>query len=144
MKYDYFIAGRWRNYKNIRPILEAIRKTGKSVYCFIENEYDGNGVKNEREPKDIEAQMKDNEALENWQTNPTFRKIYETDMRALKNSQALVLVFPAGLSAHMELGVAHGSGKKCYGIGQPEKAETLYFMFDRIFPTVEEFTEQFS
>lgn len=138
-KYDYFIAGRWRNFKSIRPIAAKIRRADKSVYCFIENEYDGHGVRNEREPKDVESLMKSNESLKNWKINPTFRKIFETDMAALKQSAALILVFPAGFSAHMELGVAYGMGKKCYGIGKPEKAETLYFMFDQIFPTVDDF-----
>lgn len=142
MKYDYFVAGRWRNYKNIRPIVEKLRASGKTVYCFIENEYDGDGVKNESDPEDVEALMRDNEALKDWQTNPTFRKIYETDMDGLKNSTALVLVFSAGFSAHMELGAAFGMGKKCYGIGQPEKAETLYFMFNQIFRNVDEMVKE--
>lgn len=142
MKYDYFVAGRWRNYKNIGPVVNAIRAAGKSAYCFIENEYDGHGVKNERDPDDIEALMKANESLENWDTNPTFRKIFETDMKALKQSESLLVVFPIGFSAHMELGAAYGMGKKCFGIGRPEKAETLYFMFNQIFPTAEEFLGQ--
>lgn len=146
MKYDYFVAGRWRNFKSIQPIVDKLRSKGKTVYCFIENEYDGHGVKNERNPKDIESLMKQNEALENWHTNPTFRRIFETDMEALKNSSALIAVFPFGFSAHMELGVAYGSGKKCIGIGSPEKAETLYFMFEKIFPTIDDFikSEQFA
>lgn len=139
MKYDYFIAGRWRNFKNIRPIVAVIRQTGKKIYCFIENEYNGHGVKNVREPQDIEVLMRENEALEDWHTNPTFRKIFDTDMKALRNSEEIVVVFPIGFSAHMELGVAYGLGKKCFGIGKPEKAETLYFMFDQIFPTVDDF-----
>lgn len=146
MKYDYFVGGRWRNYKNIQPIVSKLRETGKNVYCFIENEYDSHGVKNVREPDDIEDLMKKNEALKDWKTNPTFRKIFETDMNALRNSTAMVVVFPFGFSAHMELGAAFGMGKKCFGIGQPEKAETLYFMFDKIFPTADDFinSEQFS
>lgn len=142
MKYDYFIAGRWRNYKNIKPVVRAIRDTGKTAYCFIENEYDGDGVKNVRDPEDIEADMRQQEALEDWDTNTTFRKIFETDMQALRDSDAIVVVFPIGFSAHMELGVAYGMGKKCYGIGVPEKAETLYFMFDEIYPTIKDFLEE--
>ncbi len=140
-QYDYFVAGRWRNFKNIRPVAAKIRATGKTAYCFIENEYDGHGVKNELEPKDVESQMKDNESIKDWQNNPTFRKIFETDMQALRDSDAIVAVFPLGFSAHTELGAAYGMGKKCYGIGIPEKAETLYFIFDGIFPTVDEFVE---
>src|SRR3989344_8257870 len=104
-KYDFFVAGRWRNYKNIRPIVKAIRNHGKTAYCFIENEYDGHGVKNVPEPDDIESVMKENEALPDWQANPTFRKIFETDMQGLRDSAALVVVFPIGFSAHTELGV---------------------------------------
>lgn len=146
MKYDYFVAGRWRNFKNIRPIVAALRDAGKQVYCFIENEYDGHGIKNVPDPEDIESLMKENEALEGWQTNPTFRKIFETDMAALKKSKAIIVVFPIGFSAHMELSVAYGMGKKCIGIGSPEKAETLYFMFDKLFPTIDDYikSEQFA
>jgi hypothetical protein len=144
MKYDFFVGGRWRNFKNIQPVADELRKAGKKVYCFVENEYDGHGVKNERNPKDVESLMKQNEALENWQNNPTFRKIFETDMSALKSSKAIVVVFPFGFSAHMELGVAYGMGKKCYGVGVPEKAETLYFMFNKIFPTVTELARYIS
>ncbi len=139
MKYDFFVGGRWRNFKNIGPIVDILRQAGKKVYCFIENEYDGHGVKNERNPKNIEANMHENEALKDWQSNLTFRKIFETDMKALRNSGAIVVVFPFGFSAHMELGVAYGLGKKCYGIGEPEKSETLYLMFDEIFPTIDDF-----
>jgi len=65
-------------------------------------------------------------------------------MKALKDSDALVLVFPAGLSAHMELGAAYGMGKKCYGLGAPEKPETLYKMFDGLFQTTTELVRQFA
>lgn len=140
MKYDYFIAGRWRNRDEIKKVVEKLRSAGKAVYCFIENEYDGHGIVQKTDPNhDIEAMMKTSESLKDWRTNPTFRKIFETDMEALKNSSALIAVFPFGFSAHMELGVAYGSGKKCIGIGSPEKAETLYFMFEKIYPTVGEF-----
>jgi hypothetical protein len=81
------------------------------------------------------------ENLNDWQANPTFRKIFENDIAAERNSEAVIVVFPAGFSAHMELGAAYGMGKKCYGIGKPEKAETLYLMFDEIFPTLEDFIE---
>ena len=143
MKYDYFIAGRWRNHSAIREVLEEIRNSKKTAYCFIENSYEGDGIKFEANKNaDAEAMMATTESLKNWQDNPTFKEIFEKDMSALKDSQALVLVFPAGLSAHMELGAAYGMGRKCYGIGKPEKPETLYMMFDQIFPTTKKFLEQ--
>ncbi len=146
MKYDLFVAGRWRNFKNIRPIASALRQHGKNVYCFIENEYNGHGVKNVLEPTNIHADMLKQERMKNWRSNPTYRKIFDTDMQALRNSKAILVVFPIGFSAHTELGAAWGMGKKCYGIGTPEKAETVYFTFTEIFPTVDDFinSEQFA
>lgn len=43
-KYDFFIAGRWRNKDNIKPVLDAVRGCGKTAYCFIENEYKGEAI----------------------------------------------------------------------------------------------------
>lgn len=142
MKYDYFLAGRWRNHKAIRQIAEKLRKAGKTVYCFAENEYDSDGITFKNDPlADGEAMISTTEKLEDWQTNPTFQKIFKTDMEALRDSGSLILVLPAGLAAHMELGVAYGMGKKCYSIGKFEKPETLYLMIDGMYTTVEEFLE---
>ncbi|MBI1856931.1 hypothetical protein HY003_02085 [Candidatus Saccharibacteria bacterium] len=140
-RYDYMIAGRWRNHENIRPLLEGLRKAGKKVYCFLDNAYDGNGVFIDKTGNGVEDFMTKLETTEDWQTNSTFRKIYENDMNGLQESKEFILVFPAGLAAHMELGVAFGGGKKCYGIGEPEKYETLYLMFDKIFPDSKSFLE---
>lgn len=141
-KYDYFIAGRWRNHEAIRKVVEAIRASGKSAYCFIDNEYDANGVKfGGAASADADAMMTASEELTDWQTNPTFREVFDTDMQAEREADAFILVFPAGLAAHMEFGAAYGMGKKCYGIGAPEKAETLYLMFDEIYPDIQSFLE---
>jgi hypothetical protein len=134
MKYDYFIAGRWRNRQQVENVMNSLRSEGKKVY--------GDGIKFETKPgADVESMMGAIENLNDWQANPTFRKIFENDIAAERNSEAVIVVFPAGFSAHMELGAAYGMGKKCYGIGKPEKAETLYLMFDEIFPTLEDFIE---
>jgi hypothetical protein len=138
--YDYFVAGRTRNRAAIEQIVRVLRDSGKTVYCFIEHDYNGDGITFEASKNgDAEAEMLAFEQLTDWQTNPTFRKIFEGDMQALRDSAALLLVFPAGLSAHMELGAAYGMGKKCYAIGSPEKPETLYLMLDGIFSNAEEF-----
>jgi hypothetical protein len=141
MKYDYFVAGRWRNHRNITPIVEKIRASGKKVYYFVENQYDAYDINADLEPDDLDAKMTEEEQMKDWRVDPLFRKIFETDMQGLKEAKAIVVVFPIGFSVHMELGAAYGMGKKCYGIGQPEKAETLYFIFDEIFPTAEKFLE---
>jgi hypothetical protein len=142
MKYDYFIAGRTRNRDEIAKVLAEIRAAGKTAYCFLENAYDADGITFDPNTDNSEAEMKAFEELDDWQNNPTFQKIFEDDMNALKDSENFVIVFPAGLSAHMELGVAYGLGKKCYAIGKQEKVETLYLMLDRVYETASELVQK--
>ena len=130
MKYDFFIAGRWRNKDNVKAVLDVVRASGKSAYCFIENTYEGEKVEF-RMDGNADDSMKKTEAMS--QTDPFIQKIFETDMQAEKNSEHFILVLPAGIAWHVEAGVAYGAGKKCYAIGKPEKTETLYCIFEEIF-----------
>jgi hypothetical protein len=135
-KYDFFIAGRWRNKDNIIPVLDAVRASGMSAYCFIENAYEGEKLSfNIKSQEDIEATMQASEVMS--RDDPMIRKIFETDMTAEREADNFLVVFPAGLNAHIESGVAYGLGKKCYAVGQPDKTETLYCLFDEIFPDLD-------
>lgn len=73
------------------------------------------------------------------QEHPLVQKIFKVDIEAERDSERFLVVLPAGIAAHIEAGVAYGMGKKCYAIGQLEKLETLYCIFDRIFATLEDF-----
>jgi hypothetical protein len=139
-KYDFFIAGRWRNKDKIKPVLDMVRESGKSAYCFIENAYEGESLSfNAESQADIEATMQASELMS--QDDPMIRKIFENDITAEREAENFLLVFPAGIAAHIESGVAYGMGKKCYAIGKPEKTETLYCIFDKIFPDKEAFAK---
>lgn len=142
-KYDYFVAGRWRNRDQIKEVVRRLRDMEYRVYCFIENNFDGDGIFFSTDDQaNPDAMMEAFEKGADWQANPTFRQIFEADMQALRESMSLVLVFPAGLAAHMELGAAYGMGMACYGIGVPVKPETLYLMFDAIHPDLASFCNQ--
>lgn len=130
-KYDFFIAGRWRNKDNIQPVLDIVRDSGKSAYCFIENSYKGEVVEFDA-GNDPDTFMKQSEEL--TQDDPLIRKIFEVDIAAQKEAENFLLVLPAGIAGHIEAGAAYGMGKKCYAIGKLEKTETLYCIFDQIFP----------
>lgn len=134
MQYDFFIAGRWRNHAAIKEVLDAVRAAGKTTYCFIENTYEGEKIELHQD-ESIEASMQATEALAI--DDPFMRTIFEKDMTAQKESAAFLLVFPAGLAAHMEAGVSYGLSRPCYAIGKPEKTETLYAVFDEIFPDID-------
>jgi hypothetical protein len=134
-KYDFFIAGRWRNKDNIKPILDMVRASGKTAYCFIENAYEGEKLSFDVDSREgIEATMQASEAMA--QDDPMIRKIFANDIKGEADSANFLLVFPAGIAGHIEAGVAYGMGKKCYAVGRPEKTETLYCIFDKIFPDV--------
>jgi hypothetical protein len=138
IKYDFFIAGRWRNKDNIKPVLDIVRAGGKIAYCFIENEYKGEAVEFKMDD-DPDVFMKQSEEMS--QDNPLIRKIFEADITAEREAENFLLVLPAGIAGHIEAGVAYGMGKKCYAIGQPEKTETLYCIFDKIFPDLDALKE---
>jgi hypothetical protein len=134
--YDFFIAGRWRNKDNIKPVLDAVRASGKTAYCFIENEFKGEAVEFGLD-RDAESFMQEMESLP--QDHSFIRKVFDTDMEAQRASDAFLVVLPAGIAAHMEMGVSYGLGKKCYAIGQFEKTESLYCIFDKVFPDLATF-----
>ena len=64
--------------------------------------------------------------------------IFKHDMEGLKSSKNLLLVLPAGKSAHIEAGVSYGLGKKCYAIGEYDVTDSLYLIFDKIFANEKE------
>jgi nucleoside 2-deoxyribosyltransferase len=136
-KYDFFVAGRWRNYEAVREVLEIIRDSGKTAYCFIDNLYEGEKL--EFDPKDVEPTISGLEKLS--QDDELIKKIFDKDMAGEKSADNFLLVLPAGISGHVEAGVAYGLGKPCYAVGRPEKTETLYNIFDKIFLTNDDLRE---
>lgn len=132
-QFDYFVAGRWRNKEQIELITKLIRESGKSAFCFLENDY-----------SEILARLGlDVNAMQSSNTeqlpldHPLIKEIFAKDLKGQSESENFLLVLPAGIAGHVEAGIAYGMGKKCYAVGTPEKTETLYAIFDRIFPDVQ-------
>lgn len=137
-KYDFFVAGRWRNRDAVHEALSVVRASGKTAYCFIENKYEGEKVEFALDG-DPHAFMAKFEELP--QDDPLIHKIFTADITAERGSDAFLLVLPAGIAGHIEAGAAYGMGKKCYAVGELEKTETLYCIFDRIFPDAQALQE---
>ncbi len=134
MKYQYFIASRWRNRDIVLELTTKLREKGKTVYCFMETK------ENFHKPEDDpEKAMQEFESIDNWQGHKLIRDIFEVDMKALRNAKTLLLLLPAGKSAHMEAGVAYGMGKKCIYIGEQKEAESLYLIFNEHYDTIDDF-----
>ena len=76
------------------------------------------------------------EALEGWHA----LQVFEHDKRHLDRCDGVVLVLPAGKSAHLEFGYAIGSGK--WGIilldGEPERFDIMYRFANHVAYSVED------
>lgn len=136
-KYDFFVAGRWRNHEAVCEVLDIIRDSGKTAYCFIENTWEGEKL--EFDYKDVEPTISGLEKLS--QDDELVKKIFDKDMDGERSADNFLLVLPAGISGHIEAGVAYGLGKPCYAVGKLEKTETLYSIFDKIFTTNDDLRE---
>ncbi len=132
--FDFFIAGRWRNKDEILAVLEAVRDSGKSAYCFLESDYKDSAVAFaiDGNPEELMQQFEELPL-----SHPFVRQIFDTDIEAEKKAENFLLVLPAGNAGHIEAGVAYGLGKKCYAVGPVEKTDSLYCIFDEIFADLE-------
>lgn len=132
MQYDFFIASRWRNRDAVLDLTKKLRVKGKTVYCFAEEYAD------DQTPEEY---MEKFENIPNWREDQSVHDMFNKDMEALKNSNELILLLPAGKSAHMEAGAAFGFGKRCIVIGEQKEAESLYLIFDEFYHTSDAFIE---
>lgn len=66
--------------------------------------------------------------------------VFEYDQKHLAATDAVVLVLPAGKSAHLELGWAVGKGKPSFILmnGEPERYDVMYRFATRVVMTTEE------
>lgn len=133
---DYTIISRFRNKSQCEFLIKKLVAKGKTCYNFCDTPADPNNP--DAYP---EMQMKVFESTKDFFNNDYFRHIYEKDFTGLKNAEKVIMLLPAGNSAHIEAGIAHGLGKQLILIGEPEKPESLYLIFKERYKTIEEFLQ---
>lgn len=131
---DYSIVSRFRNKDRVEYFIVELEKRGKSCYNFCDAPSDPSNP--DAHP---EEQMAVFESTENFLDNDHFRYLFEKDLKGLKEAEAVILLLPAGTSAHIEIGIAYGLGKKCILVGKPAKPESLYLLFDEYYDSIEDF-----
>jgi hypothetical protein len=136
MKNDYMVIGRVRNSENIQRLVDGIEAKGYTCYNFLHKP-----ATPESAHLPWEEQMEILESHPDFWNDPNHRDHFETDMSGLKNAETIVMLLPAGMAAHMEAGVSYGLDKKMVVIGEVEKPETLYLMFNERHPDIETFLE---
>lgn len=110
-----YVASSWRNTR-YPDVLWALADAGISFYDFRQPRPGDNGFA----WTDVWADIK---AVGDWRTDSSSREIvsmldhpiaragFESDMGALRDARATLLVMPCGRSAHLELGYAVGAKK---------------------------------
>jgi nucleoside 2-deoxyribosyltransferase len=130
----YSIISRFRNKTQCKLLISELKKRGKTCYNFFEIPSDQNNPN-----AHPEEQMKNFESVKNFYNDQHFNNIFKKDLDGLKNAEKIILLLPAGTSAHIEAGIAYGLGKPLILIGKPEKPESLYLIFKKRYETIDEF-----
>ena len=133
---DYSIVSRFRNKSQCQLLVRELEKRGKTCYDFCAKPADSKNPDGSPE-----AQMTALEQTDNFFEDDNFKYLFEKDLVGLKNAEKVILLLPAGISAHMEAGIAYGLDKPLILIGKPEKPETLYLIFTERHDTIEDFLE---
>jgi len=133
--HDFFIAGRWRDRDRVRSVVDTVRASGRTAYCFIDHAYGGDLGAVAPGHGDPARFVEFTEALA--QDDPVIRQIFEADLAAQRAADRFLLVLPAGIAGHIEAGISFGLGKPCFAVGVPDKTETLYCVFTRMFADLE-------
>ena len=114
-------------------------KRGHTCYSFIDSPSDPNNPYG-----NPEEQMKVFESTDDFYKNTHFREIFQKDLEGLKNAEKVIVLLPAGSAVHIEAGIAFGLGKNLILIGEAEKPETLYLIFQERYKSIEDFLETLS
>ena len=133
---DYTIISKFRNKNNCDLLVKKLQEKGKTCYNFCNIPADPNNPN-----ADPEEQMKAFEGVKDFFNDKHFQKTFKDDLEGLKNAEKVIMLLPAGNSVHIEAGVAYGLGKPLILIGELEKPETLYLIFNERYKTMDEFLE---
>jgi hypothetical protein len=125
---DFFVAGSWRNQAAIEQALAVLDEADATSYCFVRVGY-SQAAAALAAPGRADAAALESRAVQ---------ELFEQDLAALKSARRFLVVLPAGQAVHIEAGIAYGLGKPCYAVGASERSDTLYRIFDEIFPGPEQ------
>jgi hypothetical protein len=130
----FFIAAPWRSKEMVEGLNEELIKRGYQTYSFLEN-----GA-NLMDGQSIVDELKTfSDAMRNWQDNADIKKIFDSELSGLKESDAVVLLEPAGHSSLIEAGIGYGLGKQVFIVGAVERPEVFYLISNRLYSDIPSF-----
>lgn len=130
----FFIASPWKNKDVVKKLTDKLLERGHEVYSFLQS-----GA-NLLTGKSIADELKTfGEALSKWEHDPNIKNIFDSEMEGLKNSDAVILLQPAGHSSLLEAGIGYGMGKKVAIIGRVQKPEVFYLICEHFYADIDSF-----
>jgi hypothetical protein len=130
----FFIASPWRNKDAVKSLEDALVRRGHSACSFLDN-----GANLATGTSVCDEVKAFSHSMEAWEDNPLIARVFESEMRALRDSDTVILLEPAGRSSLAEAGVAYGMGKKVILIGPVERPEIVYRICGSRYPNTEAF-----
>lgn len=133
-----YVASSWRNAAQ-PDVVRALRAAGHEVYDFRNPRPGNHGFQwSEIDP-----------AWRGWTPgefrralrDPVARDGYQSDMMALRDAEACVLVLPCGRSAHLEAGYAAGGGRRLIILIEGPCEPELMYRLGEIVLSIEELVE---
>ena len=121
-----YVASSWRNARQ-PEVVRALSQDGHQTYDF----HNPHPSPSAFQWSEIDPDWQD------WQANsfrqalehPLAERGFQSDLNAIRQAHALVLVLPCGRSAHLEAGWAAGQGKPvCVLLDQQNEPELMYKM----------------
>jgi len=132
----FFIASPWQNADIVKNLSVALATRGHTIYSFLDNGANvvGGG------PSIEESEESFPNSISNWENNPATKEIFESDMKALKESDVVILLEPSGRSSLAEAGIAYGMGKKIVVVGRvAHPSIVLYNICENRYASTDEF-----
>ena len=78
-------------------------------------------------------------SIADWEGDSLIERIFASEMQALRESDAVILLEPAGRSSLTEAGIAYGMGKRVVLVGLVEHPEVVYRICGSHYPSIEAF-----
>ena len=135
----FFIASPWKNKEAVADLTTKLVERGHAVYSFLENGANLSTGMSIAEELEIFSK-----ALSEWENDSNIKKIFDSEMEGLSNSDAVILLQPAGHSSLLEAGIGYGMGKKIIIIGPIAKPEVVYLISKSFYPDIDSFVNNFN
>lgn len=130
----FFVASPWRNREMVQKLTGELTARGYVAYSFLQS-----GV-NLSTGQPVAEEIKTfGHALANWESDPNIKKVFDSELTGLKESDMVILLQPAGHSSLLEAGIGYGMGKKVVTIGLITQPEVFYLLCEKLYPDMDTF-----